>query len=633
MEKITSQDLWNLRNITDLKVLNSRIIFTEVKANQDHAKNNYSWSLYTLKNGKPKKLIEYNQEINFNLIDEDHALFCQNNDLSKIDLNTGKVTVLNHLNTDTPLSLIAPLSKNRVLLRGQISIDQEASKNYTIIDELPSHFNGLGLINKKRNHIFEYNIQDNKLIDLITDKYFNVHDFYLDQNKLYLIGDSYHHKRAIIPGLKVLDLTTDQIKEVFSPETFDVSTSLFFNEMFCLHHKPYLFGNDNPHKLNKNPQFYALQDDLRKLIAKWDHSLGSWIGTDQAMGRGNASQVYQGKYYFVSTITDHAEIFAFDGCQVKPYFKFSGSITAFAFNGENDFYFIGLAADQTEKLYHVQNGQVNNLYDPNDELLTSKYVAQAKEITYTATHNSKQHGWILYPKDYDPEKQYPGILEIHGGPKTAYGKVFYHEMQILASHGYFVFFTNIHGSDGQGNEFADISGHWGEDDYQDLMLFTNQVLAETPALDPDRLGVSGGSYGGFMTNWIIGHTGRFSAACSQRSIASEFSHSFLSDIGPADNFFENKATIAKNPEIFWQHSPLKYADKVTTPTLFINSDQDYRCPLPEGMQMLNALLWYKVPAKMCLFHGENHELSRSGRPANRIKRLDEILEWFDHYLK
>ncbi|MGN1272354.1 MAG: alpha/beta hydrolase family protein [Lactobacillus sp.] len=631
MEKITSQDLWNLRNITDLKSLNSRVIFTEVQA--DYTKNNYLWSLYTLENNQPKKLIECDQEVNFILIDEDRALFCQNNDLTKIDLNTGKIAVLKHLDIDIPVSLIAVLSKNKVLLLGKVSITQETSENYTIIDELPSHFNGLGLINKKRNHIFEYNIQADKLADLIDDKYFNVHDFYLDQNKLYLIGDSYHHKRAVIPGLKVLDLATNQVREVFLPETFDISTSLFFNEMFCLNHQPYLFGNDDPHKLNKNPQFYALQDGLQKLIAKWDHSLGSWIGTDQAMGRGNVSQVYQGKYYFVSTITDHAEIFVFDGHRVEPYFKFSGSITAFAFNNKNDFYFIGLAANRTQQLYHVKNGEVVSVYDPNEELLAPKYIAQTKEITYTATHNSKQHGWILYPKDYDPRKRYPGILEIHGGPKTAYGQVFYHEMQVLASRGYFVFFTNIHGSDGQGNKFADISGHWGEDDYQDLMLFTDQVLAETPALDPNRLGVSGGSYGGFMTNWIIGHTNRFSAACSQRSIASEFSHSFLSDIGPADNFFENKATIAKNPEIFWQHSPLKYAEKVTTPTLFINSDQDYRCPLPEGMQMLNALLWHEVPARMCLFHGENHELSRSGRPANRIKRLDEMTQWFDQYLK
>ena len=129
-------------------------------------------------------------------------------------------------------------------------------------------------------------------------------------------------------------------------------------------------------------------------------------------------------------------------------------------------------------------------------------------------------------------KKYPAILDIHGGPKTVYGKVFYHEMQVWASKGYFVFFCNIHGSDGRGNEFMDIRGKYGTIDYDELMQFTDKVLETYPQIDASKVGVTGGSYGGFMTNWIIGHTDRFACAASQRSIANWISFSQTSDIGP-----------------------------------------------------------------------------------------------------
>lgn len=635
MQKVSSKDLWQLENITDLKSYHKRLIFTLIKANPDQKENDYLYSLATLENGQIKRLATFEQEINFVLIDISHALFVVDNILQEIDLNTGLIKQLHRFANQIQLSLVQALPQGRLLLSGVYCL-QAAEKDYQVIDELPSHFNGLGVINKQRQHLFSFDLKTKKLHDLLRDQYFHVHDFFVNTKaeEIYLAGDSYQHKRPVIPSLYRIDLQTQKLECIMGSGEFDVSTSLFYNQMFFLHNQPYLLGNDDPQLLNKNPQFYRLTPTKeRKLVAAWDHSLGCWVGSDQAMGRGNVSQVFAEQYYFLSTIVDHAEIFRFDGQQVKSYFKFSGSINAFTFVGPDQFYFVGQAADELEKLFYYDQGQVSVVFDPNAQFLAAKYVAQTKQVDYLACDQSKQHGWILFPQDYQPDKRYPAILEIHGGPKTAFGPVFHHEMQLFASHGYFVFFCNIHGSDGQGNAFSNISGHWGEKDYQDLMLFTDEVLRQFPAIDPQRLGVAGGSYGGFMTNWIIGHTHRFAAACSQRSIASEISHAYLSDIGPDDNLFENQATIDQNPEIFWKHSPLKYADQVKTPTLFIHSDQDFRCPLLEGMQMLHALLWHGVAARMCLFHGENHELSRSGKPAHRIRRLDEMLNWFNYYLK
>lgn len=231
------------------------------------------------------------------------------------------------------------------------------------------------------------------------------------------------------------------------------------------------------------------------------------------------------------------------------------------------------------------------------------------------------------------QKKYPAILDIHGGPKTVYGKVFYHEMQVWASKGYFVFFCNIHGSDGRGNEFMDIRGKYGTIDYDELMQFTDKVLETYPQIDASKVGVTGGSYGGFMTNWIIGHTDRFACAASQRSIANWISFSQTSDIGPYFAQDQQSATYYENPEKLWWHSPLKYARNVKTPTLFIHSDEDYRCPLCEGLQMLNALLDQNIEARMCLFHGENHDLSRTGLPQHRLRRLNEITNWMEQHLK
>ena len=206
-------------------------------------------------------------------------------------------------------------------------------------------------------------------------------------------------------------------------------------------------------------------------------------------------------------------------------------------------------------------------------------------------------------------------------------------MQVWAAKGYYVLFCNPRGGDGRGNAFADIRGHYGDGDYQDLMEFVDRVIEAYPQIDTARIGVTGGSYGGFMTNWIIGHTTRFAAAASQRSIANWATMQTVSDIGfefPSD---QTAASIWGNPSLLWEQSPLRYASSVRTPTLFIHSREDYRCPENEGLQMFAALKRFGVPARLCLFHGENHELSRSGMPRRRVRRLEEITGWFETYLK
>ena len=238
----------------------------------------------------------------------------------------------------------------------------------------------------------------------------------------------------------------------------------------------------------------------------------------------------------------------------------------------------------------------------NDAALAECYVAKPKRLDYAQTPDPLW-GWVLEPKDYDSSKKYPAILDIHGGPRASYGPVFYHEMQLWANEGYFVFFCNVHGSDGRGDAFADLRGKFGTIDFDDFMQFTDAVLKAYPQIDAKRIGVTGGSYGGYMTNWIIGHTDRFACAASQRSISNWVSENMVSDIGFSFGNDQMDATPWSDVNKIWDQSPLKAADQCVTPTLFIHSFEDYRCPIQEGMQMYNALVHHGVEARMCLFKG------------------------------
>ena len=294
--------------------------------------------------------------------------------------------------------------------------------------------------------------------------------------------------------------------------------------------------------------------------------------------------------------------------------------------------FIGLRGAKLQEIYTYEKGVEIQRTRFNEKIAETKTILQPERLEFE-NDNITMEGFVLKPVDYDENKRYPGILDIHGGPKTVYGEVFYHEMQVWANGGYFVFFCNPRGSDGRGDEFADIRGKYGTIDYQDLMKFTDLVLEKYPQIDKGRIGVTGGSYGGFMTNWLIGHTDRFQCAVSQRSISNWISKFGTTDIGYYFNADQIQSTPWDNMEKMWFHSPLKYADRAVTPTLFLHSEEDYRCWLAEGLQMFTALKYHGVDARFCLFRGENHELSRSGKPRHRVRRLEEMTNWFETYLK
>jgi len=268
----------------------------------------------------------------------------------------------------------------------------------------------------------------------------------------------------------------------------------------------------------------------------------------------------------------------------------------------------------------------------NSQLLTEINMPTTKSIRFKGRDGFDLQGWLVYPVGFNREKKYPAILEIHGGPRAQYGFTFFHEMLLLASNGYLVFYTNPRGGGGRGEAFAgSIIGKWGSVDYEDCMAAAD-YLERLPYVDQNRLGVTGGSYGGFMTNWIVGHTDRFRAAVTQRSVVNLHSFFGSSDFGYSlhREFLGYPWT---RPDIYRKCSPLSYAQRIRTPLLILHSEQDLRCGIEQAEQLFATLKMMKKKVEFARFPEEPHGLSRHGRPDRRVARLQWILKWFKRYLQ
>lgn len=271
----------------------------------------------------------------------------------------------------------------------------------------------------------------------------------------------------------------------------------------------------------------------------------------------------------------------------------------------------------------------------NAELLNAVALSTPEEfrITSQAADRHEIHGWIMKPVDFQEDRRYPMVLEIHGGPHAFYANAYFHEFQLLAARGYVVVYTNPPGSQGYGESFAKFTNQaWGEKDMPDVMAAVDHVIAQG-YVDPNRLGVTGGSYGGYLTNWLIGHSDRFRAAVTQRCVTNLASMYGTSDIGFSFGEYEFGGTPWDAPEQFARLSPITYVKEIRTPLLIIHSEQDFRCPVEQAEQLYVALKRLRREVEFVRFPDESHGLSRSGKPEHRVERLERILDWFDRYLR
>jgi dipeptidyl aminopeptidase/acylaminoacyl peptidase len=382
----------------------------------------------------------------------------------------------------------------------------------------------------------------------------------------------------------------------------------------------------------------------KNLTADYDFDIASGIGGDQAAPRG------QNRKPLVWS-RDGASIFVVGAekgsSNIKRLTVASGKLEPVT-TGEHDVVAFSATPDGS-KIAATLSTQTNigdlSVLDPgskaaptqitrvNEELFKDIQQSTPEEIWYKSFDGRNIQGWILKPPDFDPSKKYPLILEIHGGPHAAYGNTYTHEFMWMAAKGYVVLFTNPRGSTTYGQEFGNIIQYrYPGDDYKDLMAGVDEVV-KRGYVDANRLGVTGGSGGGLLTNWTITQTQRFKAAVAQRDIADWSGFWYTADFTLYQPTWFRKAPW-EDPQDFAARSPITHVAKVTTPLMLINGDADYRTPPANGGEMMFRALKYRhIPTVMVRFPRESHELSRSGEPWHRIERLRHIVGWMDQWLQ
>lgn len=622
------------------------LVVTEI----DKAGDEYRSCLWLLRDGKLRKLTSFGKESSFQYLDEDTILFPGKREEAdkesiesrwyRISLSGGEAELA--WTFPIPVSKILPLPDGDLLLAGttfpgfeelyrggkkllaEYQKQQKEGKDYEEITQVPWWWNGSTFTKGSYTSLFRYSARTKKLRRL-TALNVNVSDPQLspDKKTVYYLTAPVHPRLRMMGETRLcrMDLAGEK-------ETVLAGDREDFSLFGCVpgEHFALILASDNRHGLNTDADFYRLDYESGEisLLARHGESIGSSVGSDIRYGGGRSYKMEGDTFYFISTRFDSARLYKLEDGRISAVTDRDGSVDCFDVC-RGRLLQIALYDMKGQELYDGRGRQLSRF---NERALRDTYVA-APESLSVQRDGYEVHGFVLRPKDFEPGKKYPVILDVHGGPKTVYGPVFYHEMQYWAGKGYFVIFCNPTGSDGRG-AFMDIRGKYGTVDYEDLMAFTDAALEAFPGMDAEELFETGGSYGGFMTNWIIGHTDRFRACASQRSISNWLSFG-VSDIGAEFVPDQNAVDAWSDPEKLWFHSPLRYADRVKTPTLFIHAFEDYRCPIDQGYQMFAALIEHGVESRLVCFRGENHELSRSGKPSHRLKRLREITKWFDSH--
>ena len=410
------------------------------------------------------------------------------------------------------------------------------------------------------------------------------------------------------------------------------------------------FGGAQNHKpvlSYTQPDLFVMNNESsakpKNLTAAYDFDIGGGIGGDQHAPRGGSPGSFvwskDDRWIYVN-VAEHgaSNLKRIDATTGKVEPLTTGDQEVIAYTATRDASRMALVISTSTNigdifLLDTGSGKLTQLTRVNQELFSGLNLTDPEEIWYTSFDGKKIQGWIQKPPNFDPSKKYPFILEIHGGPHAAYGFTFTHEFQWMAAKGYVVLYINPRGSTSYGQDFGNIIQYnYPGDDYKDLMAGVDE-LVKRGYIDTKKMGVTGGSGGGVLTNWTVGHTTRFAAAVSQRSIADWSGFWYTADFTLFTPTWFRGAPWEDSKD-FENRSPITYVKSITTPMMFIEGEADYRTPSADGGEiMFRALKYRKIPTAMIRFPNESHELSRSGAPWHRVERLQHIVNWFEKYLQ
>lgn len=577
----------------------------------------------------------------------------------RLEIATGKISEL--FRVERAALSCRPVGPNRYLLvtednhstnalwqqaGGRLDVFRELmaeEANYIVADEMPFRADWRVATNRVRQGLY---LWENGSLRRVSGEYEDVeYATVFGEDYALFSSITFTDVRQTESLVYRLDLATGQVSQIAEDAPY-VHTSL---QAVDAQHALLLRNDKALHGEYQDEYIDLVELATGKLVARLngesDLTLYSSVLTDLAYGAGSVafgSGSLQktvpdgaGGVYFAATVGDSVRILhgEFATGKITKVTPPQGKMIDFAILG-GALYFIAIKEDRPGELYRfeLETGAEERLTDFNQALYQGTAIAPRLPIRSKSGDGTEIDGYYIKPLDFEEGKKYPALLYIHGGPNQAYSNILFHEMQLMAARGYGIFFCNPRGSIGRGGSFADIRKQHYTVDYMDIMDFARHCVANLPWVDENRLGVTGGSYGGIMTNWIITHSNMFKAAVSDRSVCNELTSFLLADIGFSmvyDSFGETPWT---NPGKMLEYSAITHAPKASTPTLFIHGVDDFRCEVDQSYQLFAALKYHGVPARVVAFRGSTHGLSRSGSPKKRLRRLKEICAWFDHYI-
>ena len=635
MKKVSSKDLFRFKFVGDPQISpkGNQIVFTVSEVNEKE--NSYIQRLYrydgqTLRSftsgphdGSPRWSPNNNEIAFISKRSEEEG-----NDLMIIRTDGGEAKILAHFKNG--VGGAKWLDNNTIVVLAIEKTEKEDSKDDVHeIEQIPIWFNGKGFIYNKRGQLFT--VKRNGKSQQITHEKGQISVFAPspDGKSVAFVETPDPEHNALISDIFVLKVGEEK------PLKLTKSNMMIDNIAWSPDSKKIAFtASDLKHGTFTIPQIYTITMDKRmRKVCDVDLSKENSVNSDVRGSSPNPFYWVGEWIYFTMTDGPSAKVYRARNGKVEEIIGGKRNVDGFSVAENGNIAFVSMDFTSLDEVYLFKNGKEKKVSRFNTNVLKTMKLSKPEHFDVKTSDGRRLDAWIMKPVDFDARKKYPTILEVHGGPKTAYGYGFFLEFQLLASKGYVVLFSNPLGSDGYGEKFSNIYGMYGKRDYLDLMEVVDESIKRFKFIDSKNLGVTGGSYGGYMTNWIVTQTDRFKAAVTQRSISNWVSFFGTTDIG----YFFVPDQLGGDPwsnfDGYVEMSPITHVKDVKTPLLIIHSMEDYRCWLSGGLQFFTALRYLGKEAKLALFPSENHELSRSGKPFHRIKRLDLILDWFEEHLK
>lgn len=501
---------------------------------------------------------------------------------------------------------------------------QDSDQSVTVSEEYPVFHNDSGLAGNIRNAVWQLTSGDDPV--LLTEEDFTVRLACVDpkQKLLAAAGCRYESAPSPFEEVRLYDLENGGCRRLLEDGVWSIQQLSFRNGSMVFAGFPMgEYAGSAQRLLELSPA-----DGSLRVLSDEDRCYGNTVVCDFRFSSGRSFAVSGETVYSVFTRDEQSVLAAFreesgwqdicTDCDTVDFFAVSQQRIVWG----------GIRNGQRHELYEVAaDGSAKavsafNLPLSNTEVETLEIQSGGFSV----------RGFVLPPAG-KPEAgiSAPAVLMLHGGPRMAFGRPAGHDMRLLSAVGAYVIWCNPRGSDGRGSEFYDLKGYWGSE-VPEIEAFVREAVRKYP-IDPGRIGVWGGSYGGYLTNCLIARSRLFRAAVSERSISFLPWQELFSDLPDAFRVKQFRRPKGDPMKGEWRgFSPLEEADHVTAPTLFIQAEKDYRCPQIHGEAMFRTLKRNGVPTRIVIFKGENHGVNRIGKPLNRIRRLKEAAVWFDRYL-